>query len=87
MTVINNVHNFHMSFDNTDTFRIKFVYMIDLKLSGVLQDFLQKLIVREKSADIIRAREKQKLCLIILKTRSIYCVTIVLQSNSKLSLF
>ena len=76
-----------MSFDNTDTFRIKFVYMIDLKLSGVLQDFLQKLILREKSADIIRAREKQKLCLIILKTRSIYCVTIVLQSNSKLSLF
>ena len=61
--------------------------MIDLKLSGALQDFLQKLILREKSADIIRAREKQKLCLIILKTRSIYCVTIVLQSNSKLSLF
>lgn len=50
----------------------KFVYMISLKLNAAVQEFLQKLSLREKTADIIRGRGKRKLCLIILKLDLLY---------------
>ena len=46
--------------------------MISLKLNAAVQEFLQKLSLREKTADIIRGRGKRKLCLIILKLDLLY---------------